>query len=163
MRAENSILLSDSNGSLAVEYALVIPLTFALLFAMVDVARLLFADVWMRHLATEIADKVRLETPIADRASLTEAGLQAELQALATTSAAGLVNPSAITLTLTSYDSLADTALGTAMETTDLAGENQLIRYHVGYQVGLITPFANLLYANGDVPRIADIMVRHGD
>ena len=153
--------LGDCRAVLPIEFALVIPLMFALVLGVADVSRVLLAQNLVGQLAVELADALKFETSPATRASLNQATMEAKIKGLTPDFAGGLIDPDKLTLTVNTYADLAALAVGTEDGNgTGAAGE--LVAYQVDYLVPLITPFSSLLYDGGEVTRTAVVVVKNG-
>jgi Flp pilus assembly protein TadG len=156
-------LLFETRAVLPIEFALIIPLVFALVFGAVDVSRVLLAQNLIGQLAGELADILKRETSVEARAGLTPEMAEALIKGLAADFAGGLVTADRLTLTVSAYPDLAAMAAGAAGgEAGSLGAPGQLIAYRLEYTIPLVTRFATLLYDGGDVTRTAVVVSKNG-
>ena len=144
--------VKDSRASLPVELAIVLPLVFALVFAVIDVSRVLLARSLVDHLATSLSDEIKF----AGGPAVTSAAAQARLATIAPDLVGGLVDVSRLSVTVNNYDSLAD-FVGSSP-----SADGPLTAYRLDYGVTLITPFVNYLYSSADVTESALVLVQNG-
>lgn len=154
-------LLGDCRGVLPIEFALVIPLMFALVLGVADVSRVLLAQNLVGQLAVELANVLKFETSPAARTSLSQETVEATLKGLSSDFAGGLIDPDQLTLSVSFYADLTALAAGMA-DGTGFGAAGELVAFRLDYLVPLVTPFASLLYDGGDVTRTAVVVVKNG-
>ncbi len=152
--------LLDERASLAVEMAILLPLVFALLFAIIDVSRLLLTRSLLDQLAQSLADHVRRELPMPVRAHLPPAALEAHLSGLAASVTGGMLQADALTLSVEHFPDLASLAAGVPSDGSD-DGAAGLTAYRLEYEVPFLTPFVNYLYPSGAALESVYLVIRN--
>lgn len=146
MSALNTFL-QDRRGGLAIEYALILPLIFALVLGVVDVSRMLLAQAMLDHLSVELTDYFQLELSSESRSTISQAEIEVALQAIATEQLGMLVTDENLFLTVSVYEDMADYAGNVTGSSSSLMGKaGQIVEVKLDYTLSLITPFANFLY-----------------
>ncbi|MZR31806.1 TadE/TadG family type IV pilus assembly protein [Sneathiella litorea] len=153
-------IVSDCRGSLPVEFAIILPLVFALVFGVIDVSRVLLARSLLDHLAVSLSDEVKFRAPETVRSGLTEEALQVKLSTLAPDLVGGLIDVTRLGVSVRHYASLADFVSGNVLLEEGRPGA--LTAYHLDYAVTLITPFMNYLYSSEEVTKSAVVVVKNG-
>ncbi|WP_373085680.1 TadE/TadG family type IV pilus assembly protein [Sneathiella sp.] len=156
-------LFRDRTAVLPIEFALIIPVMFALVLGIVDVSRVLLAHNLVGQLATDLSDHVRFDLGSESRTALSVASIRAELDMRAATFAGGLIDPEMLRLSMARYSDLAAFVNDTPEAGDPLPGQpNAVVSYRLDYTVPLMTPFAGFLYDSGDVTRTAVVVVKNG-
>ena len=153
-------IISDCRGSLPVEFAIILPLVFALVFGVIDVSRVLLARSLLDHLAVSLSNEVKFRTPAAARSGLTEEALQVKLATLAPDLVGGLIDVPRLGVSVRHYASIADFAGGNILSEEGRSGA--ITAYHLDYAVTLITPFMNYLYSSAEVTKSTVVVVKNG-
>ena len=153
--------LRDERGSLAVEMAILLPIVFALVFAAIDISRVLLARGLVDQLGVELSNSLKYETTPAARALLTEETLQGRLSSLSEGLSGGLIDPSRLELSVFPYNDL--TALVSETASGGLIGLPEAVTaIRLEYAVPLTTPFANFFYETGDSVQSSMVVINNG-
>ncbi len=152
---------AEERGSLAVELAILLPIVFAIVFAAIDISRVLLARGLVDQLGVELASSLKYETTPAARALMTEAALQGQLSSLSASFGGGLIDTSRLSLSVLSYDDLpafvSETAGGALIGLPEAVTAIRL-----DYTVPLTTPFANFFYETGELVQSSIMVINNG-
>ncbi|MAL78299.1 MAG: hypothetical protein CMN55_04200 [Sneathiella sp.] len=156
-------LKREERASLAVEMAILLPLIFALIFAVIDVSRLLLTRSLLDQLAQSLADDWRRDVPRGLRTTLTPADVEARLAAIVPLFGGEMIRAEGLTLTLAAYEDIAALmTANSAIPPVGVGAPGMLVGYRLDYDMPLLTPFADYLYPSGAARETVYLVVKNG-
>ncbi|USG63043.1 pilus assembly protein [Sneathiella marina] len=153
----------SGEGSVIVEYAIIAPILFALVFAVVDFSRIFLAKSYATDTLVELSNYYRYEMSPDALKSVSLSHLQAKAQSLSGAKLGGLANMGDVSVSLSTYRNISDLVNGMEGKNTDLfGGAGDLVKYNLHYTVSPLTPFADYLYPSAALLNTVTLVLKNG-
>ncbi|MBL4908288.1 MAG: pilus assembly protein [Sneathiella sp.] len=139
----------DSRGIAALEFALVLPVAFASLFSVIEVARYHYIDSKLQEVVRVVARDHQTVGNDDERTALTASKVQADFATYIAGYFGTELSLDDLVLNISVYDDVANYVDGNAVIGTDVVGAtSQLVVYSVTYNWHAITPYLDTLLSN---------------
>ena len=148
-------MASNNDGSMAVEFAIAIPIVLGLIFASVDIGRVFIVNGLLGDAARQVSreNQVR-ETPYGNDEFLAAAA------ATITARSGGMLDANLVSITTKVYDSFDALASDTEAGGAPPGGEpGQIVKYRLDYQMDYHTPFIDLMMQGAAYAHAVEIIV----
>ncbi|MEH6475786.1 MAG: TadE family protein [Sneathiella sp.] len=141
MRSSSNV--SHSSGSIVVEFAIIVPFVFALIFAIVDISRIFLSNSFANDILVKLSNFYRYEA----LSTISYSQVQSKAQALSGTTENGLSNVNNISVSMVTYKNISDLLNDAEQQNAGLlGGSGDIVKYTLHYSISPLTPFANYFY-----------------
>jgi len=153
------IFFGGNEGSIVVEFAIIIPVVFTLTFAMLDINRFFLAEVHAKDIVRDLSDFYRYEMSSEALESVSLSQVQTKAITLAEIGTGGLPNVSDISVSVETYQNISDMLNGFEEENQGLHGAaGNIVKYTLHYSVMPLTPFADYFYPSDAVEKTVTLV-----
>jgi TadE-like protein len=156
-----SLFVMD-RGSVVVEFALVIPVFFAIIFAVVDISRtFLFAN-YAEQILMRLSNYCRDELTLEKRQTVSQMELKSKADEIEGNYKGSLSSVAILEVTGTAFESIDDLLHDTEQMDNGLLGQpGDIVRYTLSYEFSTSTPFSNFFYPAGVVTQSVSLVVKN--
>jgi Flp pilus assembly protein TadG len=153
----------EQTGSAALEFALIIPVFFILIFGVLDVIKLLLVEEQLDKLARDLAFHYKYGVSSDYKAGLNETDLVLKARDFASSSSSYLISHSTLMASSEVYADLSDYASGRSVSSASAVGSSgQIVAYRLEFFLPLTSPLLMLVFEGRTAQVTAFLISKNG-
>lgn len=153
-----SSLFGGNNGSVIVEFAIIVPFIFAIIFAIIDLNRLFLAKIIATDTVAKLSNYYRYEVSPKARTTVTSSQVQSKGQTLAT----GFLTVIDVSVSVDTYQNISDMLEKKKEKNAGLLGNaGYIVKYTLAYTVTPFTPFLGFLYPSSTADQTVTLVSKN--